>query len=87
VATVWLLVPVNSAGSVPQTKPTSTLLADPRSARLPFNVVVVLPIGLAGWLVTVGGTQLAFGVAGATGLAIAAYAIGDRERLRAAVLR
>jgi hypothetical protein len=45
-----------------------------------FAFAGLAPIGgiVAGWLVEVGGTSLAFGVAGVTGLAIAAYAIRAR---------
>ena len=45
-----------------------------------FAFVGLAPIGgiIAGWLVQVGGTQLAFGVAGVTGLVVAAYAIRER---------
>ena len=45
-----------------------------------FAFAGLAPVGgiVAGWLVQVGGTQLAFGVAGATGLAIATYAIRAR---------
>ena len=52
-----------------------------------FAFAGLAPVGglVAGWLVAVGGTTLAFGVAGATGIAIAAYAIGDRERIRASL--
>ena len=54
-----------------------------------FAFAGLAPVGglVAGWLVAAGGTELAFGVAGATGLAIALYAIGDRERLRASLAR
>ena len=54
-----------------------------------FAFAGLAPVGglVAGWLVAEGGTALAFGVAGATGLAIALYAIGDRERLRASLAR
>jgi len=49
-----------------------------------FAFAGLAPIGglLAGWLVTVGGTALAFGVAGVTGAAIAAFTIARRERQR-----
>ena len=54
-----------------------------------FAFAGLAPVGglVAGWLVAVGGTPLAFGVAGATGVAIAAYAIGDRGRIRASLAR
>jgi MFS family permease len=54
-----------------------------------FAFAGLAPVGglVAGWLVAVGGTALAFGVAGATGIAIAVYAIGDRERIRASLAR
>lgn len=54
-----------------------------------FAFAGLAPVGglVAGWLVAVGGTTLAFGVAGATGIAISAYAIGDRERIRASLAR
>jgi MFS family permease len=54
-----------------------------------FAFAGLAPVGglVAGWLVAVGGTALAFGVAGATGIAIAAYAIRDRERLRTTLAR
>jgi len=53
-----------------------------------FAFAGLAPVGglVAGWLVAVGGTALAFGAAGVTGLAIAAYAIAERERIRTAVL-
>ncbi len=49
-----------------------------------FAFAGLAPVGglVAGWLVAAGGTALAFGVAGATGFAIALYAIGDRGRHR-----
>ena len=52
-----------------------------------FAFAGLAPVGglVAGWLVDIGGTMLAFGVAGATGIAIAAYVVGDRERVRAAL--
>jgi MFS family permease len=42
-----------------------------------FAFAGLAPVGglVAGWLVQLGGTRLAFGIAGATGLAIAGYAI------------
>ncbi len=45
-----------------------------------FAFAGLAPVGgiVAGWLVQVGGTQLAFGVAGLTGLLIAAYAVSAR---------
>jgi len=45
-----------------------------------FAFVGLAPLGglIAGWLVQVGGTSLAFGLAGITGLAIAAYALRER---------
>ena len=45
-----------------------------------FAFAGLAPVGgiVAGWLVQVGGTQLAFGVAGLTGLASAAYAVRAR---------
>ncbi len=45
-----------------------------------FAFAGLAPVGglVAGWLVQVGGTQLAFGVAGVTGLVIAAYGITAR---------
>jgi MFS family permease len=51
-----------------------------------FAFAGLAPVGgiVAGWLVQVGGTALAFGVAGAAGLAIATYAIRART-LAAAV--
>ncbi len=54
-----------------------------------FAFAGLAPVGglVAGWLVAVGGTALAFGVAGTTGIAIAAYAINDRERIRASLAR
>jgi len=54
-----------------------------------FAFAGLAPVGglVAGWLVAAGGTALAFGVAGATGLLIALYAIGDRGRLRASLAR
>jgi MFS family permease len=54
-----------------------------------FAFAGLAPVGglVAGWLVAAGGTALAFGVAGTTGLAIALYAIGDRGRLRASLAR
>jgi len=47
-----------------------------------FAFAGLAPVGglVAGWLVTVGGTQLAFAVAGLTGAAIAVLAIARRER-------
>jgi MFS family permease len=52
-----------------------------------FAFAGLAPVGglVAGWLVATGGTALAFGVAGATGLAVAAYAVGDRERIKTAL--
>jgi MFS family permease len=49
-----------------------------------FAFAGLAPVGglVAGWLVDVGGTELAFTVAGLTGAASAAYAILDRERIR-----
>jgi MFS family permease len=49
-----------------------------------FAFAGLAPVGglVAGWLVAVGGTQLAFAVAGLTGAAIAAYAVADRERVK-----
>jgi MFS family permease len=50
-----------------------------------FAFVGLAPLGglIAGWLVQLGGTFLAFGLAGITGLAIAAYAVRERPvRLR-----
>ena len=49
-----------------------------------FAFLGLAPVGglVAGWLVAVGGTELAFAVAGLTGALIAGYAIADRERLR-----
>ena len=45
-----------------------------------FAFAGLAPVGgiVAGWLVQIGGTSLAFGVAGLTGLAIAAYAVRAR---------
>ena len=45
-----------------------------------FAFAGLAPIGglLAGWLVDVGGTELAFGVSGAVGLAMTAYALAQR---------
>jgi MFS family permease len=52
-----------------------------------FAFAGLAPVGglMAGWLVTVGGTTLAFAVAGLTGVATAVYTIGDRERIRASL--
>ncbi|HZO50369.1 MAG TPA: MFS transporter [Gaiellaceae bacterium] len=52
-----------------------------------FAFAGLAPVGglVAGWLVATGGTELAFGVAGATGMLVGAYAIRDRERLRASL--
>jgi MFS family permease len=49
-----------------------------------FAFLGLAPVGglVAGWLVDVGGTELAFAVAGLTGALIAAYAIADRGRLK-----
>jgi MFS family permease len=49
-----------------------------------FAFLGLAPVGglIAGWLVALGGTTLAFAVAGLTGAAIAVYAIADRERVR-----
>jgi MFS family permease len=54
-----------------------------------FAFAGLAPMGglVAGWLVAVGGTPLAFAVAGITGLVSAAYLIGDRDRIRAAIAR
>jgi MFS family permease len=54
-----------------------------------FAFAGLAPVGglVAGWLVTLGGTQLAFAVAGVTGAAIAALTIARRERTRAALAR
>jgi MFS family permease len=54
-----------------------------------FAFAGLAPVGglVAGWLVTTGGTALAFAVAGTTGLAMALYTIGNRGRLRAALAR
>jgi hypothetical protein len=54
-----------------------------------FAFAGLAPVGglVAGWLVATGGTALAFGVAGATGITLAAYAIGDRERIKASLAR
>jgi len=51
-----------------------------------FAFAGLAPVGgiVAGWLVQVGGTALAFGVAGVTGLVIAAYAVSARPRPAAA---
>jgi MFS family permease len=45
-----------------------------------FAFAGLAPVGglIAGWLVQIGGTELAFGLAGATGLVVAAYAIRER---------
>jgi len=40
-----------------------------------------------GWLVALGGTELAFAVAGLTGAVMAALMIAGRERTRAALAR
>ena len=52
-----------------------------------FAFLGLAPVGglVAGWLVALGGTMLAFAVAGLTGAAIAAYAVARRERLRSAL--
>jgi len=52
-----------------------------------FAFLGLAPVGglVAGWLVDVGGTELAFAVAGLTGAVIAAWAIADRERLKASL--
>jgi MFS family permease len=52
-----------------------------------FAFAGLAPVGglLAGWLVTVGGTPLAFAVSGLTGAAIAALAIARRERTRSSL--
>jgi MFS family permease len=52
-----------------------------------FAFAGLAPVGglLAGWLVTLGGTSLAFAVAGATGAALAALTIARRERARASL--
>jgi MFS family permease len=52
-----------------------------------FAFAGLAPLGglMAGWLVSVGGTSLAFAVAGVTGFGLATYAIRDRVRLRAAL--
>jgi MFS family permease len=49
-----------------------------------FAFLGLAPVGglVAGWLVALGGTELAFAVAGLTGALIAGYAIADRERLK-----
>lgn len=45
-----------------------------------FAFAGLAPVGglVAGWLVQIGGTRLSFGVAGLTGLAVAAYALRQR---------
>jgi len=52
-----------------------------------FAFAGLAPIGglVAGWLVTLGGTSLAFAVAGVTGAGIAALTIVGRERTRASL--
>ena len=49
-----------------------------------FAFAGLTPIGglLAGWLAEVGGTELAFAVAGACGLAVTAYAAARLRRAR-----
>jgi MFS family permease len=52
-----------------------------------FAFAGLAPVGglVAGWLVALGGTGLAFAVAGLTGAVIAAYTIGDRGGLKASL--
>ncbi len=54
-----------------------------------FAFAGLAPIGglVAGWLVALGGTELAFAVAGMIGVITAVYAIADRERMRTALAR
>ena len=54
-----------------------------------FAFAGLAPVGglVAAWLVTLGGTSLAFAVAGIIGLAVAAYTISDRERIRTSLAR
>ena len=54
-----------------------------------FAFAGLAPVGglVVGWLVTLGGTELAFVVAGLTGAVIAALTIAGRERTRASLAR